>query len=598
MRSQTTNTTPHFFRPMTLFMAGAVFLALAVGAALGAGKPSIKATLVPAQIAPGGVAAYTITIEGGTLDDEVRPDLGDGVQIAAGPAVGTQIRIINGVSSTSITLTWQITSTEPGDHIIPAQEVHLNGVPVASNEVKLVVKDGPAPAGVADGKSGNGAGDPLMTIETEKKQFYVGEVIPVTVNLYLNSRTLLRRIGLIELPKDSFAVQRFPTQSEENTIMLGGQQYSARAFNSTLSGLKPGKFKFGPATMEITVEERSNSNSGFNMFFGQPGVMRKIKPPCNDIDLTVLPLPTEGRPKNFSGVVGDFQLSVTADPHELAVGDPIAAELTISGTGNFDTLTVPALTDAADWKVYPARRFNIDGTGSANIPALDGNQLATQRIGFTQVIIPKKKLASIPSFEFSYFSPTKKQYLTLRTEPVPLNIKEPERPAEAAPKSATTGNTTSPPDEGPEKVNVPKTKITDILTVTPTHARWLKASKGIWVDQPFRKANLIIASVLAFFLLAKITGTAVSAWMASASTPHQTLWRGLKQSKLPRAQFYQLAAALIQNHHSETGSLPEPLSDIIRRHETLNFARHQSEAEEDIPSEERMRVLEALKPLV
>ena len=537
-------------------------------------------------------STYTITIEGGSPDEDVRLDLPAGVDIAGGLAVGTNITIINGVTKSNVTNTWQITCSEPGEHVIPTQEIHVGGVPYSSNETKLVVKDGPAET-IAPA---NAAGDPLLTIEIEKRQIYLGEIIPVTVNLYTNRRTLLRRLGLIEMPKDSFAVQRFPMQGEDSTILLGGQPYRLMAFHSTLSALKPGKFKVGPATMEITVEVPSENGGGFGFF--QQGVIRRIKPQCNDVDLTVLPLPTEGRPKNFNGVVGDFQLSLSADPRDLAVGDPIAAELTISGTGNFDTLTVPALTDGTDWKLYPARRLNLDGVNSSNVPALDGSQLATQRVGFTQVLIPKKKLDSIPPFEFSYFSPTKKQYFTLRTDPVPLTMREPERPAEAMPHAATGGAAANISDNDAEKTAVPKTKITDILTVTPTSAHWLAASNGIWSDEKFRMTNFILAAVLALLVAVKGAGAAFAAWQVSASTPQRAAWLEMGKSDLPRTRFYELAAILIQSHPVESGEMPEALTAILARHETLSFSPHHSEPDDAISDDERTSVMSTLKPLI
>ncbi len=41
---------------------------------------------------------------------------------------------------------------------------------------------------------------------------------------------------------------------------------------------------------------------------------RKLRPSCNEIEIQVIPLPEEGRPKDFKGVVGDFEITMTADP--------------------------------------------------------------------------------------------------------------------------------------------------------------------------------------------------------------------------------------------------------------------------------------------
>ena len=299
-----------------------------------AADPVLEASLDPEEIRPGSFATFTITVTGGNPDSVSDLQLPDGVELVSpSPGFGQQITSINGVTTRSLTLTWQITSETPGEHDIPAQELHIGGVPFKTNATKLVVKD--SPAGTAS------QSDPIMTLEVAKREFYLGEVVPITANLYIHRRTLLRRVGLIELPKDNFAIQRFPLQGEENAITMGGVPYRALAYHSTLSALKPGKFKLGPATAEIMIEVMVPDDRFQHPFFSQTEP-RKVRPTCNDIEVNVLPLPTEGRPANFSGAVGDFEISLTAQPDEVAVNDPVSVEMVITGSGNFDALTTPA----------------------------------------------------------------------------------------------------------------------------------------------------------------------------------------------------------------------------------------------------------------
>ncbi len=547
--------------------------------------PTLTATVEPLEIRPGGFANYSITIDGGQPDDVSDLKLPQGVELAnPTPSFSNQITIINGVTKSSGVLSWQITSTEAGEHIIPPQELHVGGVPIKTNEAKLVVKDNP--------NSATAAYDPLLTIEVAKKQIYVGEVVPVIVNLYVHRRTMLRRVGLIEVPKDNFAIQRFPLQAEESVISMGGIPYRALAFRSTLSALKPGKFKLGPASTEIILEmpSQSGGGGGFNSMFFNQSEARKMHPTCNEIELTVLPLPEADKPKSFTGIVGDFKMSLTADPKSVSVGDPISSEISITGSGNFDTLSAPILTHAEDWKTYPARRINLDpNTGTPNVDM-------ERHIAFNQVLIPKKAVKEIPSFEFSFFSPTDKKYVTLRTEPIPITVKAVEGSAELAHEKVST-NTLAPPPDEPEKVQSPKPKITDILTVTPTRANLLIAQPSLWRDEGFVQLNEWLAGIFGVLILGKLAMALIAGRLASASVPTHQIWKELNKPDQSRAKFYHLATSYLSAKQIDTTEATTEIQEIISKDHALNYGRPTEEASAIITNEERNKALEVLKTL-
>lgn len=148
-------------------------------------------------------------------------------------------------------------------------------------------------------------------------------------------------------------------------------------------------------------------------------------------------------------------------------------DITITGTGNFDALMMPNMVEQNDWKLYPPKRYN---TESPNEPS----DTSGQHIGFSQVIVPKAPLTNIPPFEFSFFSPIKKQYVTLRTKPVAIQVKgvAPSNPAAATASAGSPGGVPSVgklPDEL-EKIPTVKPLVTDILTVMPPkRACWPRA---------------------------------------------------------------------------------------------------------------------------
>jgi len=542
-------------------------------------EPKVSVVIEPAEIRPGGFANFTVTIEGGQPDAATELKLPKAVTVANPSAsFGNQTSIINGVITQSAMMSWQISSSEVGEHIISPQDISVGGKILKTNQTKLVVKDNP--------NSATAAMDPLLTIEVSKTQVYIGEVVPVTVNLYVHRRTNLHRIGLIEMPKDSFAIQRFPMQADESQVTMGGVPYRTLSFHSTLSALKPGKFKLGPATMEIILEMPMADERFQHPFFNQ-FEPRKMKPACNEIELTVLPLPTEGRPANFSGVVGDFELNMTADPKEVMLGDPISIELSVHGTGNFDALTPPSLTQAEDWKQYPARRLRTEPYNGTTAMALE------RTANFQQVIMLKKQVTSIPPFEFNFFSPSQKKYLTIKTDPVPVKVKAPERPVEAAPStaSALTGATTTGASEEPEKVQPPKVKMTDILTTTPTSATLLIAKPSLMKDRNFLVANVVLGGLFILMIVGRIAKAAVGKYLAALHTPSRQIWKQLSDPTLSRARFYELAASYI----AATALTTSKAQAILEHHHVLNYGRPDKDSADPIKPEERANVLAALR---
>ena len=75
-------------------------------------------------------------------------------------------------------------------------------------------------------------------------------------------------------------------------------------------------------------------------------------------------MPAEGAPANFNGAVGDYTMTVTAGPTNVAVGDPITVRVQISGRGALDALTLPDQPAWRDFKAYPPTQ-NVKTSGPA-----------------------------------------------------------------------------------------------------------------------------------------------------------------------------------------------------------------------------------------
>jgi hypothetical protein len=138
-------------------------------------------------------------------------------------------------------------------------------------------------------------------------------------------------------------------------------------------------------------------------------------------------LPAEGRPADFSGAVGQFEIASEASTATGTAGDPIQLKVVISGRGNFDRVSTDGLPASADWKTYqPGARFE-----PRDLAGISGAKT------FEQSIVPTTSgEQEIPAVSFSYFDPATRSYVTKTTEPVAINIAQGTTASAPAPLAA------------------------------------------------------------------------------------------------------------------------------------------------------------------
>ena len=81
----------------------------------------------------------------------------------------------------------------------------------------------------------------------------------------------------------------------------------------------------------------------------------------------MLPLPQEGRPADFGGLVGDFTLAATVEPLELKAGESATLTATVRGRGNakrIPELKIPSLDGVKIYADQPVQKTRTTTTAS------------------------------------------------------------------------------------------------------------------------------------------------------------------------------------------------------------------------------------------
>jgi len=161
-----------------------------------------------------------------------------------------------------------------------------------------------------------------------------------------------------------------------------------------------------------------------NEFFNHDltGEYQRLAVRSKPMTLQVRPLPPEGKPANFSGIVGAFQLKAAADPTTVEVSNPITLTLSASGYPFPHVLEMPALRQQAALTAS----FMV-GDGAYKSRVANGNWEAVQ---FVRPLRPD--VTAIPAIEVNYFNPATQTYDIARTQPIPITIAAPAPPPVAA----------------------------------------------------------------------------------------------------------------------------------------------------------------------
>jgi oxygen tolerance protein BatD len=419
-----------------------VFFACALGALLAGTAPApaqdvtVHARVDHDNIAEGGQVVLIVEVGGPSIGEVAPPDV-SGItdfDIAGGPMTSNRFQWINGRTSAMRSYSYALRPRRTGSLRIPPLGFLVNGRTYRTEAINVeVVPGGPPAVGIppatqpGSGMRG-GPGRPpsqarpspstpdaqqiRLVAEVDERTAYVGQ--QVTLRVYLDWQTEILNLA----PKDTptfpgFWTEeiRLPENLELRRVQRGGETWGEytlmkRALFPTESGTLtvPG--------IGFQIQVRRRSQDPIESFFFTPTetVTRSTEP----IAIHVLPLPAAGKPDGFSGAVGNFTLSVTADRKESQVNDAIGVKVKIAGEGNMNSVNSVPLADVSDFKQYAPK---VSASTSIVSDRLRGEK------AWDYVLIPLAPGAqTIPPVKFSFFDPKAAVYRTVASAPIPIQV--------------------------------------------------------------------------------------------------------------------------------------------------------------------------------
>ena len=372
--------------------------------------------------------SYTVTTQ--KVKDFRAPSI-KGFDVLMGPSRSQQsnTQIVNGnvTSTSSITFTYILMANNAGEYTIPGASIVADGDQMVSNSVRIKVlpqdqgDSNSSSSSSTHSSSGTGVSnqDLFITASASKTNVYEQEAFVLTYKIYTRESNL--QLNNAKLPD----FKGFHSQEIEMTTNARWtpEHYQGRNYYTTvyrqfvLFPQQSGKLYIDPAQFQMTVGKPVQSDDPLDAFFNGGSNVIEIKKSISTpkIAINVNPLPA-GKPADFSGGVGEFNISSSINNKELKTNDAITIKLVISGTGNLKLISNPEIKFPDDFEVYDPK---VDNQVRLTREGLTGNKV------IEYLAIPRHAgTYKIPGVSFSYFDIRSKSYKTLKTEEYVINVEK------------------------------------------------------------------------------------------------------------------------------------------------------------------------------
>ncbi len=404
----------------------------------------------------------------------------DGVEIksAGAPSTSYQSMMINGRWSerSSVTLTYQLTPLREGTFEIPQLTILVDGKKTTVEPTRFVA-------------SKSDAGDLLFVeITASKEKVYVGEPLELTLRIDLKpfrdrkAEITLSEADMWRMLSNQSTWGSFTDRMrelQENNQRPGGREvlredsegnqraYYRYEIDAEIYPTRQGSIDASDIRIVVNYPTKlGRTRSPFDSLlggdpfnsplsqmmddeffrspFGNRLAVTEIRPIVGEAQVAptrVLPVPQAGRPANYRGAVGQYQIVTEASQTTVQAGDPIKLNIGIVGSGPMDLVQAPPLESLSELSEFRVANEPLAGFVRDNAKV------------FSTTVRPRKAgINEIPAIPFSFFDPDAEEFKTVYSQPIAITVTEAESLGLDAIVGPKTGSTES--EERPREADV------------------------------------------------------------------------------------------------------------------------------------------------
>jgi hypothetical protein len=361
-----------------MFRIGMLFLALCGSAA----AVEIHLDADNKKFQEGETVGLYLSIVDGLAQGTPRLPIVDGLSIVSRGRRQSMVSI-NGQPTRTTTYTYALTGLKAGEYDVPAFVINVRGQAYNTQPIHLIVSPR-----AKDLQGGVQAG-------FNQEKMWVGQTVVYHLSLRVPGQILQSRWTppIMEgfTPEQSVS----PSQREYNT-QLDGQSWGVLELATPLIATSAGVREVPPGLVQVELPAKTRRR--ISLF----SESRSEAFPTAPVPVAVYPLPAEGRGAHFSGLVGDFTLSVALSKNRLAAGESTTLTVRIEGDGSLAGFILPPLLEQPGFVAYddePSFQGRIE----------DGRFFGAALL--KRAIVPEKQgRYTLPPIQIQTFSPATGEY--------------------------------------------------------------------------------------------------------------------------------------------------------------------------------------------
>ena len=263
----------------------------------------------------------------------------------------------------------------------------------------------------------------FITAELDKENAYLGEQITLTYKLYKRVDISIAGIDQFQMPnfkgfwvEELFTPQRLQYQSKK--IRINGVDYQvANLGQRALFPIASDNHVIPSVKVKVQLEvkkKKRRRDPFFDPFFDSflsETKTRILSSKNKNIGIINYPQPI---PEDFTGAVGQFDLSINIDRNDVEVNDGVTLTILLNGTGNIGLFSLPEPKFLDDTEVFPP---------TENFEKAEFRNQITGKQKWEYVLIPRKPgTLVIPKTQMSFFDPINKTWKTIQTKITKVNV--------------------------------------------------------------------------------------------------------------------------------------------------------------------------------
>jgi len=386
---------------------------------LSAAELSLSADVDRTTVGLGEQFQLTVTVEGTNIGGAPRPQVPSMDEfdvLGSTSSQSTSISFINGrmTQQNTISFIYFLSPKRIGNLTVPPFKLSFKGTVYETQPIAIAVtkeSQSPLPNRQQQQQSpfglparpqtrSSGRGSVLLTASADRTSVYQGEQVTVAFVLYTQAQ--VADLGIKAMPgfTGCWAEKLFDAKELNwRNATYGGQRYSAATVKQVaLFPTQSGEVKIH----KMTVSGQIIVGGGFFFDSAEP-----FEASSDPITINVKPLPEAGKPQDFGGGVGDFEVTAALSGDSSVGGEPLTLTVKVVGTGNIGLVGEPKLTPISGVKVLSPETKQTTRTA-------DGRVAGERTFSYPLIPTADGKFV-IPEITTGFFDPKVGAYYTQTT---------------------------------------------------------------------------------------------------------------------------------------------------------------------------------------